>query len=155
MGIKYSLQFSSALSCVQLFATPWIAARQASLSITNSRSLLRLTSIESVWCSTDDNIPFLIFVHLQDRTTGQHTDFKNFHVTSCLGSTHCRDSAIQHFSTDKEEVLGVRKTGTHNKFHFYNAVFLETAISYLTDSTIMWSRHHYFKDKETGSVILH
>ena len=36
------------LSRVQLFATPWIAARQASLSITNSRSSPRLTSIESV-----------------------------------------------------------------------------------------------------------
>ena len=43
-------QFSSVqlLSCVQLFVTPWIAARQASLSITNSRSSLRFTSIESV-----------------------------------------------------------------------------------------------------------
>ena len=36
------------LSRVWLFATPWIAARQASLSITNSRSLLKLTSIELV-----------------------------------------------------------------------------------------------------------
>ena len=36
------------LSHVQLFATPWTAARQASLSITNSWSLLRLMSIESV-----------------------------------------------------------------------------------------------------------
>jgi len=36
------------LSCVRLFATPWTAARQASLSITNSRSLLKLMSIESV-----------------------------------------------------------------------------------------------------------
>ena len=36
------------LSHVQLFATPWTAARQASLSITNSRSLLKLMSIESV-----------------------------------------------------------------------------------------------------------
>ena len=44
------LGFSSvqSLSCVWLFATPWIAARQASLSITNSRSLLKLMSIESV-----------------------------------------------------------------------------------------------------------
>ena len=42
--------FSSvqSLSRVWLFATPWITARQASLSITNSRSSLRLTSIESV-----------------------------------------------------------------------------------------------------------
>ena len=40
------------LSRVQLFATPWIAARQASLSITSSRSSLRLTSIESVMPSS-------------------------------------------------------------------------------------------------------
>ena len=41
-------QFSSvqSLSCVWLFVTPWIAARQASLSITNSWSLLKLMSIE-------------------------------------------------------------------------------------------------------------
>ena len=36
------------LSCVQLFANPWTPACQASLSITNSWSLLRLKSIESV-----------------------------------------------------------------------------------------------------------
>ena len=36
------------LSCVQLFATPWTAARQASLSFTNSWSLLKLISIELV-----------------------------------------------------------------------------------------------------------
>ena len=36
------------LSCVQLFATPWTAARQASLAITISWSLLKLMSIESV-----------------------------------------------------------------------------------------------------------
>ena len=41
-----------ALSCVWLFATPWIAARQASLSMTNSWSSPRLTSIESVMPSS-------------------------------------------------------------------------------------------------------
>ena len=48
------IQFSSvqSLSCVRLFATPWITARQASMSITNSRSSLRLTSIESVMPSS-------------------------------------------------------------------------------------------------------
>ena len=42
------IQFSSVqlLSHVQLFVTPWTAARQASLSITNSQSLLKLMSIE-------------------------------------------------------------------------------------------------------------
>ena len=44
------LQFSSvqSLSCVQLIATPWTAALQASLSINNSQSLLKHMSIESV-----------------------------------------------------------------------------------------------------------
>ena len=36
------------LSCVQLLVTPWTAARRASLSITNSHSLLKLMSTESV-----------------------------------------------------------------------------------------------------------
>ena len=47
------------LGCVQLFATPWTAARQASLSITNSWSLLKLMSIELVMPSNH-----LIFCHL-------------------------------------------------------------------------------------------
>ena len=49
-----SVQFISvqSLSCVQLFVTPWIAARQASLSVTNSGNLLKLTSIESVMPSS-------------------------------------------------------------------------------------------------------
>ena len=49
-----SVQFISvqSLSHVRLFATPWIAARQASLSITNSQSSLKLTSIESVMPSS-------------------------------------------------------------------------------------------------------
>ena len=49
-----SVQFSSvqSLSCVRLFATPWTAARQASLSITSSPTSLKLTSIESVMPSS-------------------------------------------------------------------------------------------------------
>ena len=46
------------LSCVRLFATPWTAARQASLSITNSGSSLKFMSIESVMSSNH-----LIFCH--------------------------------------------------------------------------------------------
>ena len=49
-----SVQFSSvqSLSHIRLFAIPWIAARQASLSITNSGSLLKLMPIESVMPSS-------------------------------------------------------------------------------------------------------
>ena len=46
--IMYIFSSIQSLSCVQLFATPWTAARQASLSIAKSWSLLKLMSIESV-----------------------------------------------------------------------------------------------------------
>ena len=54
---NFKCQFNSAsvqlsLSHVWLFATPWITAHQASLSITNSQSPLKLTSIESVMPSS-------------------------------------------------------------------------------------------------------
>ena len=45
VGLVSSVQL---LSHVRLFATPWTAARQASLSITDSQSLLKLMSVESV-----------------------------------------------------------------------------------------------------------
>ena len=53
-GGFFTTQFSSvqSLSRVRLFATPWITAHQASLSITNSRSSLKLRSIESVMPSS-------------------------------------------------------------------------------------------------------
>ena len=53
------------LSCVWLFATPWTAACQASLSITNSRSSLKLMSIESVMPSNHLIICHPLSSHLQ------------------------------------------------------------------------------------------
>ena len=44
------------LSCIQLLVTPWTAAHQASLSITNSQSLLKLMSIKSVMPSNHLNL---------------------------------------------------------------------------------------------------
>ena len=57
---KLTVQFSSVqwLSCVRLFVTPWTAARQAFLSITNSQSLLRLLPIKLVMPSR-----YLILCH--------------------------------------------------------------------------------------------
>ena len=47
-GLNHLKSSVQSLSCVQIFATPWTAALQTSLSITNSWSLLKLMSIESV-----------------------------------------------------------------------------------------------------------
>jgi len=53
MNLVYCVQFSSvwSLSCVRFFVIPWTVACQASLSITNFQSLLKLMSIESVMSS--------------------------------------------------------------------------------------------------------
>ena len=48
LGVKHQFSLVQSLSCVWLFVTPWTAARQASLSITNSRSLLKFMFIQSV-----------------------------------------------------------------------------------------------------------
>ena len=52
VNLCYKISSVQSLSRIQLFATPWTAARQASLSITNSRSSLKLMSIESVMPSS-------------------------------------------------------------------------------------------------------
>ena len=65
-NISTFVKFNSvqSLSHVQLFATPWTAAPQASLSITNSQSLLRLTCIESVVPSNNLTFPHPLFLLL-------------------------------------------------------------------------------------------
>ena len=50
--LNFQIDSVQSLSCVRLFVTPWIAARQASLSITNSQTLLKLMFIESVMPSS-------------------------------------------------------------------------------------------------------
>ena len=50
--VEFVFSSVQSLSHVRLFVTPWIAARQSSLSITNSWSLLKLMSIESVMPSS-------------------------------------------------------------------------------------------------------
>ena len=52
LGIKKSFIAVQSLSCVQLFVTPWTAARQAPLSFTLSWSLLKLMSVELVMSSS-------------------------------------------------------------------------------------------------------
>ena len=51
-SVSQPVQSVQLLSCVQLFVTPWIAADQTSLCITNSQSLLNLMSTESVMSSS-------------------------------------------------------------------------------------------------------
>ena len=64
-GLDFSISSVQSLSHVQLFATPWIAVCQASLSIANSRSLLKLMSIESMMPSNHLILIIPFSSHLQ------------------------------------------------------------------------------------------
>ena len=56
LNIKHLFSSVQSLGRVQLFTTPWTTARQASLSISNSKSSIKLTSIESVMPSTISSV---------------------------------------------------------------------------------------------------
>ena len=83
--------FSSvqSLSRVRLFATPWTVARQASLSITNSRRRLKLMSIESVMPSNHLILcnPLLLLPSL----------FPNIRVFSNESDLHLNENICQYF----------------------------------------------------------
>ena len=81
-----ALQFSSVqlLSCVQFFVIPWAAARQASLSITSSWSLLKLVSTESVSPSTH-----LILCHPLLLQPSIFTSIRVFSLTQVNESVLC------------------------------------------------------------------
>ena len=89
---RYSVQFSSiqSLSCVQLFAAPWTAAHQASLSITNSWSLPKLMFIELVMPSNH-----LILCHLLILLPSIFSSIRVFSNESVL---HIRWPKYQSFS---------------------------------------------------------
>ena len=89
IGVYSELQSISSvqsLSRVWLFAAPWTAARQASLSITNSQSLLKLISIESVMPSSH-----LILCH---SLLLQLSIFTSIRVFSSESTLHMRGQSV-------------------------------------------------------------
>ena len=62
MVVLIMIRSVQSLGHVRLFSTPWTVARQASLSITNSRSSLKLMSIESVMPSSHLILSFPLFL---------------------------------------------------------------------------------------------
>ena len=99
--MQAQLSSLQSLSRVQFFVTPWTTARQASLSITNSRSLLKLMSTELVMPSNHLTLccPFLLLpsvfpstkvfsnesvLHIRWQSTGQHQSFQWMFRTNFL-----------------------------------------------------------------------
>ena len=123
MWISYKLyivQFSlvSSLNCVQLFATPWTAACQASLSITNSQSLLKLMSIKSVMPSNHLILchPFLLLpsifpsIRVFSSDSVLHIKWPKYWSFSFIISPSNEYSELISFRIDWFDILAVQGT---------------------------------------------
>ena len=125
-------QFTSVqlLSHVWLFVTPWTAACQASLSITNSRSLLKLTSIESVMPSNHLILcrPLLL-----------PSTFPSIRVFSNESALHIRWPKYWSFSisssNDYSELISFRT--------YWFTSLLSKGLSRIFSSTTIW-KHKFF-----------
>ena len=107
--------FSSvqSLSRVRLFATPWITACQASLSITNSRSSLRLTSIESVMPSSH-----LILCHPLLLLSPTPPSIRVFSSESTLHMTIQGDNYSDSYSTNQSRLFLSFEPGVFHSHQF-------------------------------------
>ena len=103
-----SSQFSSvqSLSHVRFFATPWTVAYRASLSITNSQSLLKLTSIESVMPSNHLILccPLLLLPSVFPSISSKSFPAVNLSYPVCFSqiSYHFSSCVLQYNSTLQE-----------------------------------------------------
>ena len=112
----FGAYFSSvqSLSRVQLFATPWTTARQASLSITKSQSLLKLMSIESVMPSNHLILCRLLLllpsifpsIRVFSNESALRIRYWNFSFSICPSNEH---SGLICFRIDWLDLLAVQK----------------------------------------------
>ena len=150
-------QFSSfqSLSCVRLFATPWTAAHQASLSITNSQSLLKLTSIMSVMLSNHIILCLPLSSHLQSFPASESSPISQFFtsggqsigVFSFSVSPSNAYSGLISFRIDWFDVLAIQRTHKSLlKPHFKSINSL--VFSFLYSPTVSslhdyWEKHSF------------
>ena len=115
----FFLTFSlvQSLSCVQVFAAPWTATRQASLSITNSWGLLKLMSIESVMPSNISSCrPLLILpsvlpsIRVFSNESVLHIRWLKYWSFSFSISPSNEHSGLISFMTDWLDILAVQGT---------------------------------------------
>ena len=148
-------QFSSvqSLSHVQLFATPWIAARQASLSITNSRSLLKLMSIELVTPSSHlilcrpllllPPIPPSIRVFSNESTSRMRwPKYWSFSFSFSPSNEH---PGLISFRMDWLDLLAVQGTLKSLLQHHSSKASIFSALSFLHSPTLT-SMHYHWKN---------
>ena len=149
------LSFSSVqlLSCVWLFATPWRAARPASLSITNSRSLLKLMPIESVMPSSHltlchpllllPPIPPSIRVFSNESTLRMRwPKYWSFSFSISPSNEHL---GLISFRMDWLDLLVVQGTLKSLLQHYHSKASIFSALSFLHSPTLTSTPDHWKK----------
>ena len=158
MGPEDRIQFSSvqSLSHVRIFATPWTAACQASLSITNSQSLLRLMSIESVMPSNHFILcrPLLLLpsifpsIRVFSSESVLHIKWPKYWNFSFSINPSNEYSGLISFRMDWLDLLAVQGTlKSLLQHHSLKASILWCSSFYMIQLT---SVHHYWKNYWSG-----
>ena len=142
------------VSHVQLFATPWTVARQASLSITNSQSLLKLMSIESVMPSNHLILcrplllPSSIFPSIRGfpNESVLHIRWPKYWSVSFSSSPSSEYSGLISFRMDWLDLLAVQGT-LKSLLQHHNS---KASILCCSDLFIVYLSHSYMT---TGKII--
>ena len=166
--MESSVQFSSiqSLTRVPLFVTPWTAARQASLSITISRSSLRLTSIESVMPSSHLILCCLLLLlplifcssRVFSNVSAVHVRRPKYWSFSFSISSSNEYSGLSSFKTDWFDLLavqGILKSllQHHSSIPWNSAFFMvELSQSYVTTGKTITLLYGPLSAKFTGNV---
>ena len=150
------LQFSSVqlLSCVRFFATPWTAASQASLSITNSWSLLKLMSIESVMPSNHLILspPLLLLpsifpsIRVFSNESVLHIRWPKYQSFNFNISPSSEYSGLISFRTDWLDLVSVQGTQESSPTPQFKNIN-SSALSFLYSPTLT-SIHDYWKNHQ-------
>ena len=135
-----SVSSAQSLSRVWLFATPWIAACQASLCITKSRSLLKLMSIESVMPSSHLNLcrPLLLLPSMppsirvfsnESALCSRWLKYWSFTINISPTSEH---PGLMSFMMDWLDLLAVQGTIKHLlQYHSSKALILQRSAFFI------------------------
>ena len=140
------------LSCVQLFATPWTAACQASLSITNSQSLLKLMSIDLVMPSNHPTLccpllfpPSIIpTIRVFSNESVLHIRWPKYWSFSFSISASNEYSGMISFRMDWLDLLGVQRTLESSPTPQLKSIN-SLALTFLHSPTLT-SIHDYYKN---------
>ena len=155
MCVGSSIQVSSvqSLSHIQLFATPWTAARQVSLSITNYQSLLKLMSTESVMPSNCLILcPLLLLpsvfpsIRVFSDESALHIRWPKYWSFSFNISTSSEYSGLISFRMDWLDLLAVQGTlKSLLQHHTSKASILERSAFFIVQLSLT-SIHDYWKN---------